>query len=118
MTVVSVNPNSPIFGFMYIFLFIAIILILICRVIVFRKLGYGIMEAIFPIYTNYKFYEIAMENGFLFLFTFIPFIGWLFDVYGHCKFAEACDKDLLYGLGLYFLGFIFWPLLAFGEDFY
>jgi hypothetical protein len=80
---------------------------------VFEKAGQPGWAAIVPIYNMYVLVvEIAKKDMVWFLLSiFIPFaaIVPMMDV------AEKFGKERIYGLGLYFLGFIFFPMLGFGD---
>ncbi|MFC7142222.1 DUF5684 domain-containing protein [Halosimplex aquaticum] len=79
----------------------------------FTKAGQPGWAAIIPIYNYYVLVcEIADRDMVWFLLSiFIPFavIIPMIDV------AKAFGKGAGYGLGLFFLGFIFFPLLGFGD---
>ncbi len=80
---------------------------------VFTKAGQPGWAAIVPIYSTYVFVvEIAKKDMVWFLLSlFIPFaiIVPCMDV------AEKFGKERTYGLGLFFLPFIFFPMLGFSD---
>ncbi len=80
---------------------------------VYKKAGWQGWECIVPIYNFYVLAKIAgQKNWWL---VFIPFanIYILFVVY--IALAKSFGKDTGFGLGLIFLGFIFFPILGFGN---
>jgi hypothetical protein len=79
----------------------------------FTKAGQPGWAAIIPIYNTYVLVCEIADRGVLWLLLslFIPFafIIPLIDV------AKAFGKGAGYGLGLFFFGFVFFPLLGFGD---
>jgi hypothetical protein len=80
---------------------------------VFTKAGQPGIAAFIPIYNLYVFViEIAKKDMVWFLLSlFIPFAA----IIPCMDAAEKFGKDRTYGLGLYFLGFIFFPMLGFSD---
>ena len=80
---------------------------------VFEKAGQPGWAAIVPIYNMYVLVvEIAKKDMVWFLLSvFIPFAA----IIPMMDVAEKFGKDRMYGLGLYFLGPIFFPMLGFGD---
>ncbi|WP_415382847.1 DUF5684 domain-containing protein [Halosimplex sp. TS25] len=80
---------------------------------VFTKAGQPGWAAIIPIYNTYILVcEIADRDVvWLLLSLFIPFAV----IIPFMDVAKAFGKGAGYGLGLFFLGFIFFPLLGFGD---
>ncbi len=80
---------------------------------VFEKAGQPGWAALVPFYNLYVFVvEIAKKDMVWFLLSlFVPFAVIIpcMDV------AEKFGKERVYGLGLAFLGFIFFPMLGFGD---
>ncbi|WP_459194916.1 DUF5684 domain-containing protein [Halosimplex sp. J119] len=80
---------------------------------VFTKAGQPGWAAIIPIYNTYILVcEIADRDVvWLLLSLFIPFAA----IIPFIDIAKAFGKSTGYGLGLFFLSFIFFPLLGFGD---
>jgi hypothetical protein len=80
---------------------------------VFEKAGQPGWAAIVPIYNMYVLVvEIAKKDMVWFLLSiFVPFAA----IIPMMDVAEKFGKDRMYGLGLYFLGFIFFPMLGFSD---
>jgi hypothetical protein len=102
------------FGIVCFALYLAMIVVVVAGVWkVFTKAGQPGWAAIIPIYNTYVLVvEIAKKDMVWFLLSlFIPFavIIPLMDM------AEKFGKDRMYGLGLAFLPFIFFPMLGFGD---
>jgi hypothetical protein len=86
---------------------------------VFTKAGEPGWAAIIPIYNLYIMLKIGgNEWWWLLVIIFVPLV----NLYGMFKMmagvAKAFGKGTGYALGLWFLGFIFFPLLGFGDDQY
>ena len=45
----------------------------------------------------------------------VPGVGIIFFVLSMIDLARSFDKDVMFGLGLAFLGFIFFPILGLGD---
>ena len=78
---------------------------------VFEKAGQPGWAGIVPIYQTYVMVvDIAkMDVMWFILSIFVPFAG----IVPMIEVAKKFGKDTLYGLGLAFLPFIFWPMLGF-----
>lgn len=80
------------------------------------KAGYPGWAAIVPIYNVIVLCWIAGKSGWMILINFIPFIGGLlFGFLVYIDLAKNFGKGTGFGIGLVFLPFIFFPILAFGE---
>jgi hypothetical protein len=80
---------------------------------VFTKAGQPGIAAFIPIYNLYILVvEIAKKDMVWFLLSlFVPFAA----IIPMMDVAEKFGKERTYGLGLYFLGFIFFPMLGFSD---
>ena len=81
---------------------------------VFEKAGQPGWAALIPIYNIYVMLQVAGRPGWWLVLAFIPLVNLVllvipFDIAG--KFG----KSALFGVGLLFLGFIFYPILAWGD---
>jgi hypothetical protein len=98
---------------------IVIMLVIVVALIVamwrvFEKAGQPGWGSLIPIYNLYLMLQIAGRPGWWLILCFIPILNLVllvlpFDI------ARSFGKDTLFGLGLLFLGFIFYPILAFGD---
>lgn len=59
--------------------------------------------------------EIAQLPIWYFVLMLIPCVNLIFAIIISIKVAEAYGKSAGFGIGLAFLGFIFWPILGFGD---
>jgi hypothetical protein len=79
---------------------------------VFTKAGQPGWAAIIPIYNIYIMIKIGGKPGWwVILCLLIPFfIIWVYNM-----ISKSFGKDEGFTAGLFFLGFIFWPILGFGS---
>jgi hypothetical protein len=85
---------------------------------VFSKAGQPGWAAIIPIYNLYILCKIAGRPGWWVLLMFIPFVNFIIAIILCIDVAKAFGKGAGFGLGLAFLGIIFWPILGFGSATY
>ncbi|AAV48360.1 unknown [Haloarcula marismortui ATCC 43049] len=82
---------------------------------VFKKAGHAGWKAIIPIYNLYIMLRIGENAWWWLLLVFIPVIN-LYALYKiHAGVARAFGRGIGFGLGLTFLGILFFPLLGFGD---
>ncbi len=81
----------------------------------FEKAGEPGWASLIPIYNMMVMAKIGGRPEVHGLLVLIPCIGWIFGIMILMDFAKAYGKDPIYGLGLAFLGIIFWPMLGFGS---
>ena len=85
---------------------------------VFTKAGEAGWKSLIPIYNLFVLLRIAGCPGWWLLMFFIPVVNIYFMVVMHIRLAERFGKSALYGFALFLLGFIFFPILAFGPATY
>ena len=81
----------------------------------FEKAGAPGWAALIPIFNLYIMVKIADREWWWVLLMLIPIVGFILGVIVAIDLAAKFGKTALYGVGLIFLGFIFWPMLGFGE---
>ena len=81
----------------------------------FEKAGEPGWASIVPFYNMYVMCRMGGKPGWWFLLMFIPIVGIIVAVLVSIGIAENFGKGAGFGLGLAFLGFIFWPILGFGD---
>lgn len=81
----------------------------------YEKAGVAGWKAIIPIYNMYVLVQIAGKPWWWFLLMFVPVVGVIIYLLVGLSLAERFGKGTLFGIGLFFLGFIFVPILAFGK---
>jgi hypothetical protein len=82
---------------------------------VFVKAGEAGWKAIIPVYNVFILIQIAGKPWWWFLLLFIPGVNLIIWVLINIALAERFGKGALFGLGLFFFGIIFFPVLAFGK---
>jgi hypothetical protein len=82
---------------------------------VFTKAGQPGWAAIIPIYNLYILCKVGGKSGWWVLLLLIPFVNFIIAIILCIAIAERFGKGAGFGVGLAFLGFIFFPILAFGD---
>jgi len=83
--------------------------------IVFVKADRPGWACLLPIYNIILLLQIAGKPWWWFFLYMLPVVGVVISLLHMIALAEAFGKGVGYGIGLVFLGFIFLPLLAFGD---
>ena len=81
----------------------------------FEKAGQPGWGSIIPIYNIVLVLKIAGKPLWWILLLLIPFIGIVIAILVTIEVAKNFGKGTGFGLGLAFLGFIFYPILGFGD---
>ncbi len=106
--------DGPGLFFWTIFLAIAVVVIAaIWRV--YTKAGKPGWAAIIPIYNLWVLLEIVGRPGWWLILFFIPIVNVVISLIVYLDLARSFDRSALFGVGLFFLGIIFFPILAFGD---
>lgn len=95
------------------FLFIAMVIAGMWKM--FVKAGQPGWAAIVPIYNIIVLIQIAGKPLWWIVLLFIPLINFIAAILLSIAVAEKFGKGAGFGLGLAFLGFIFYPILGFGD---
>jgi hypothetical protein len=85
---------------------------------VFAKAGQPGWAAIVPIYNVYIMLKIAGRPGWWLLLFLLPLVNLIIGIIVAIDIAKAFGRGTGFGVGLALLGFIFYPILAFGDDRY
>ncbi|CAM3159098.1 DUF5684 domain-containing protein [Rariglobus hedericola] len=85
---------------------------------VFTKAGQPGWASLIPIYNLYIMIKITGREGWWLLLFFIPFVNVVIAIIIAIDLAKVFGKGTGFGLGLAFLGFIFYPILGFGSATY
>jgi hypothetical protein len=111
-TAPAVNPwgNKT---FVYAFL-AGMLLMVVSMWVIFVKAGHPGIFSIIPIVSLYFLLQIAGKPGWWMLLFFIPFLNIIAMFLVFIALAQSFGKGVLFGLGLIFLPFLFFPILAFG----
>lgn len=81
----------------------------------FMKAGQPGWAAIVPIYNLYILTKIAKKPGIWVLLMLIPIVNLVIMILLSIEVARQFGKGTGFGVGLALLGFVFWPILGFGE---
>jgi hypothetical protein len=100
------------------------IVVLVSTVMVYVKAGQPGWAAVVPFYNMWVLAEIGDKPGWWGLAAAfagaIPCVGFIIQVALTIMIsigvANAFDRGTLFGLGLFFMPFIFYPILAFGGE--
>ena len=87
----------------------------ICYWKVFEKANQPGWGVLIPFYNLYLMLKIADKPGWWLILLLIPLVNIVFAIILSIAIAEKFGKSTGFGLGLAFLGFIFYPILAFGD---
>lgn len=82
---------------------------------VFAKAGEPGWACLVPIYNIIVYLKIAGKPLWWVILFFIPLVNFIFALLASLGLAKNFGKGAGFGLGLFFLGFIFVPILAFGD---
>ena len=85
---------------------------------VFEKAGQPGWAAIIPIYNLYILILVAGRPGWWLILMLVPFVNIVVEIIVSIDVARNFGKSTGFGIGLFFLSFIFYPILAFGEAAY
>lgn len=85
---------------------------------VFTKAGQPGWAAIVPFYNIYIMLKIAGKPAWWLLLFLIPLVNIVIAVLVSIELAKCFGKGTGFGIGLAFLGFIFYPILGFGDATY
>jgi uncharacterized protein DUF5684 len=84
----------------------------------FEKAGKPGWACIIPIYNVIVMLDIAGKPIWWIVLFFIPLVNLIVAIMASVAIAERFGKGAGFGLGLAFLGFIFYPILGFGDATY
>ena len=99
-----------------VFFYIAFIVLIIAGIWkVFTKAGQPGWAAIIPIYNVYVMTQVGGLEIIWFILTFIPIANIIAAAKINIAIAEKFGKSVGFGIGLWLLGPIFYPILGFGS---
>lgn len=85
---------------------------------IFEKAGKPGWAALIPIYNVIVLLEIVGRPVWWVILMLIPIVNVVVWIIVSLDLSKSFGHDTLYGLGLFFLSFIFYPVLAFSSDRY
>jgi len=101
-------------GFLIVMLAFAVIMIASCWKI-FTKAGQPGWAAIVPIYNIIVILQIVGKPLWWIVLLLIPLVNIAVAILVYIDLAKSFGKGAGFGIGLVFLGFIFFPILGFGS---
>lgn len=84
----------------------------------FVKAGYPGWAALIPIYNFYILLKIAGKPAWWLLLMFVPLVNLVIAFMVAIAVAKSFGKGTGFGIGLTLIGFIFYPILGFGDAVY
>jgi len=116
------NANTIFFVIFFLFVLGVTVLMITAQWKLFQKAGREGWEAVIPIYNAYVYFEICGKPGWYAFLAFIPCIGSIIllvlYIIASLELAKRFGKTGGFGIGLFFLPFIFVPVLAFSDAVY
>ena len=82
---------------------------------VFVKAGQPGWGVLIPFYNLYLICKIARRPGWWIVVLSIPIVNLLFVLFLALDVAKAFSKSVGFGIGMFFLGVVFVPILGFGS---
>jgi hypothetical protein len=113
------SAAAGIFGGLFMIVWIAVLVLVVAGLWkVFTKAGKPGWACLIPIYNIIVLLEIVGRPLWWFVLMLIPFVNFIVAIIVSIDVAKSFGKGTGFGLGLAFLGFIFYPLLGFGDATY
>ena len=81
----------------------------------FEKAGQPGWACLIPIYNVYIMLKIGGKPGWWLILFLIPFANIIVGIWATNMISKSFGKDEGFTIGLLLLGFIFWPILGFGD---
>jgi hypothetical protein len=110
------------------FTFFAVIWILLCLAIAtiviigqwkaFEKAGQPGWACLIPVYNMYILLKIGGKPSWWLLLLLIPVVNIIYAIWTINMVSKSFGKDEGFTAGLVFLGFVFWPILGYGNTVY
>ena len=104
------------------FLFVIYLVVIVLTIAglwqIFVKAGEPGWAAIIPFYNLWIYVKISGKEAFWFILFLIPCVNIVAAIVVSMALAERFGKEPVYGIGLAFLPFVFYPMLGFGQDQY
>lgn len=92
-----------------------LVFFVVCGWKVFTKAGQPGWACLIPIYNIIVFLKIVGKPAWWVVLFLIPVVNFIIAIICSFEMAKVFGKSTGFGIGLAFLGFIFMPILAFGD---
>jgi hypothetical protein len=117
------NPSAgaggligALFGGVFFLVWLAVVVLIFASLWkIFEKAGKPGWAGIVPIYNAIVLLEIVGRPIWWIVLLFVPCVGIVVGILLCIDLAKSFGKDAGYGIGLALLGFVFFPMLAFGD---
>lgn len=97
-------------------IFLAVLVVIVAGMWkTFTKANQPGWASIVPIYNMYVMLVIAGKPAWWIILMLIPFVNLIVAIIALIAFAEKFGKSAGFGVGLALLGFVFFPILGFGD---
>lgn len=83
---------------------------------VLQKAGKPLWVGFVPVYNNIVMLEIIGRPVWWIVLLLIPFVNFIVLIITYIDLAKSFGKDTVYGILLFFFGFIMLPVMAFSKD--
>jgi len=112
----ATNGGAAVGGLLFTVLYFAVIIFVLAGIWkTLAKAGQPGWAAIIPIYNLIVLLQVAQKPLWWIILFFIPVANIVAILMVMIAIAQNFGKGAGFGLGLAFLGFIFWPILGFGD---
>ena len=95
-----------------------IVLYIVASWLVYTKAGEAGWKCLIPIYNIIVLLRIVGRQWWWILLLLIPILNIVVWLIVSLDLAKSFRRGTGFGIGLFFLSFIFWPILAFGSSTY
>lgn len=103
-------------GIIGIIIYLAVVVVVIAGIWkAFEKAGQPGWAVLVPIYNIYVITQIAGKPAWWIVLFLIPIANIVAAFVIMIEVARKFGKETGFGVGLVFLGFVFWPILGFGD---
>jgi Family of unknown function (DUF5684) len=106
---------GAVFGVIGLIYLAVLVLMVVSLWVIFTKAGQPGWAAIIPIYNVVVLLQIVGRPIWWIVLLFIPLVGAVIGILLAVDLAKSFGKGAGFGIGLVLLGFIFAPMLAFGD---
>ncbi len=97
-------------------IYLAVVVLVIAGIWkVFVKAGQPGWASIIPIYNIYVLTQIVGKPAWWVVLFLIPFVNVIIAILLSIELAKVFGKSAGFGIGLALLGFVFYPILGFGD---
>ena len=105
----------PIIAFLLFIDLALLVFLFITMWIIYKKAGYKGWECLIPIYSEIIRLRIVGKPWWWILLFLIPIVNIVYAIWSVNMLSKSFGKDEGFTVGLVLLGFIFYPILAFGK---